>query len=309
MSTAILVEHLSKNYENRNVVRNVSLSVEEGEIFGFLGPNGAGKTTSIRMIIGEISRDTGRIEIMGMSMPEDREKIKAIMGVVPDHQNLYDRLTVRQNLTLFARLYGVEDLRVEELIKLVDLVEHADIPTQKLSRGLRQRTLIARAILHRPKIFFLDEPTSALDPHSSLGIRNLIRILKDQGTTVFLTTHYMEEANSLCDRLAILHRGEITAIDTPKALRLRFGRPCIKVTLKDQISYSAPGESRSGEILELPLNDAVAAEVLAGHLRAGNVLTVHSQEATLEEVFLSLTGDSWRSSEDQAIQDGKAVNP
>ncbi|MFZ2957014.1 MAG: ABC transporter ATP-binding protein [Candidatus Ozemobacteraceae bacterium] len=294
MPAAILVEHLCKKYEGRDVVRDVSLTVQEGEIFGFLGPNGAGKTTSIRMMIGEIPKDAGNVEIAGLAMPAEREKIKILMGVVPDHQNLYDRLTVRQNLSLFARLYGVSDDRVNELIELVNLLEHADLPTQKLSRGLRQRTLIARGLLHRPKIFFLDEPTSALDPHSSLGIRHLIRMLKDQGTTVFLTTHYMEEANSLCDRLAILHRGAITAVDTPEALRLRFGRPTMRVVLKGEGNHP-------GETLELPLNDGPAADLLANHHRAGRILTIHSQEATLEEVFLNLTGDSWKDPEEQAI--------
>lgn len=287
MTTAILVDRLAKKYEGREVVRGVSLEVPEGAIFGFLGPNGAGKTTSIRMMIGEIRPDEGRIEIMGLPMPQAREQIKTLMGVVPDHQNLYDRLTVRENLGLFAQLYGVRSERVEELIKMVNLEEHADLPTAKLSRGLRQRTLIARGLLHRPKVFFLDEPTSALDPHSSLGIRTLIQSLKSQGTTVFLTTHYMEEANSLCDRLAILHRGQIVASDTPETLRLRFGKPRMEVTLKD-------GDGRSGEKLDLPLNDGPAGEHLAALLRDGKVLRIHSQEATLEEVFLNLTGDYWK---------------
>ena len=291
MAAAILVDHLIKSYEGREVVRGISFEVPEGAIFGFLGPNGAGKTTSIRMMIGEIRPDDGRIEVMGLSMPQERDRIKTLMGVVPDHQNLYDRLTVRENLRLFARLYGVEDSRVEELIRSVNLVEHADLPTIKLSRGLRQRTLIARGLLHRPKVFFLDEPTSALDPHSSLGIRSLIRSLKAQGTTVLLTTHYMEEANSLCDRLAILNHGQIVAVDTPEALRLRFGRPRMEITLRT--SDGMPGEK-----LDLPLNDAEAGQRLAGLLGKGEVLRIHSQEASLEEVFLNLTGDYWKEYED-----------
>lgn len=286
MTTAILVENLARSYADREVVKRISFSVRAGEIFGFLGPNGAGKTTSIRMMIGELIPDSGRIEIMGLPMPSDRDRIKAIIGVVPDHQNLYDRLTVRQNLDLFCRLYGVPPARTDELLALVHLNEHAAVPTSRLSRGLRQRTLIARGILHRPQVFFLDEPTSALDPHSALVIRKLIRALREQGTTVLLTTHYMEEANSLCDRIAIMHEGNIVAVDTPEGLRMRYGRPTIRVTLKD-----------SPQPIDLPLNDRQGALDLAALLQEGRVARLHSQEATLEEAFMRLTGAEWRESE------------
>ncbi|NLI78555.1 MAG: ABC transporter ATP-binding protein [Candidatus Riflebacteria bacterium] len=286
MVPAIQVECLAKSYEGRPVVKQISFEVQPGEIFGFLGPNGAGKTTSIRMMIGELPPDGGKVTIAGLSMPADRDRIKSLMGVVPDHQNLYDRLTVRQNLDVFARLHGVPTGRVEELIDLVDLREHADHPTSRLSRGLRQRTLIARGILHRPQVFFLDEPTSALDPHSARSIRSLIQSLRDQGTTVFLTTHYMEEANSLCHRIAIMHQGTIVATDTPAGLRMRYGRPTIRITLKDE---AAP--------VEVPLNDADGARTLAGYLEADRVARVHSQEATLEEAFMRLTGAEWREHE------------
>ncbi|RCK79476.1 MAG: ABC transporter, ATP-binding protein [Candidatus Ozemobacter sibiricus] len=282
MPPAIRVERLAKSFEGRQVVKEISFEVHPGEIFGFLGPNGAGKTTSIRMMIGELVPDAGEVVIAGLPMPAERDRLKSIIGVVPDHQNLYDRLTVRQNLDLFARLYQVPPQRVDELIDLVHLREHLDHPTVRLSRGLRQRTLIARGILHRPSVFFLDEPTSALDPHSAQVIRRLIRDLRDQGTTVFLTTHYMEEANSLCHRIAIMHQGTIVAIDTPAGLRMRFGRPTIRVTLKDA---EAP--------VELPLNDPEGARTLAGFLAAGRVARLHSQEATLEEAFMRLTGAEW----------------
>lgn len=293
METALLVENISKRYGAREVVKGISFAVKPAEIFGFLGPNGAGKTTSIRMMIGELPRDGGRVEIMGYRMPEDREKVIEIMGVVPDHQNLYDRLTVRQNLDLFSRLFGIPPKRIDEVIDLVGLKEHADVPTQNLSRGLRQRTLIGRGILHQPKIFFLDEPTSALDPHSAMAIRELIQRLKAQGTTVLLTTHYMEEANSLCDRLAILHQGVLVATDTPEQLRLRYGRPVLKVTLK-------PSGNEEPPLLELPMNDKQGAATLNDLLAAGKVLRLHSQEATLEEVFLNLTGNAWKAPEGEA---------
>jgi ABC-2 type transport system ATP-binding protein len=291
MSAAIFVKDLSKSYDGKQVVKGISFEVKPGEVFGFLGPNGAGKTTSIKMMIGELARDSGEIAIYGMKIPEDREEAKKIMGVVPDYQNLYDRLTVRQNLETFARLYEVPFSRVDELIKLVNLEEHALLPTQKLSRGLRQRTLIARGLLHSPRVFFLDEPTSALDPHSSLGIRKLIRHLQDQGTTVFITTHYMEEADQLCDRIAIMHRGQITAVDTPEALKRQHGRPTISITLKPLPDGDAE------EIREIPLQGDPGPELSAA-LKAGRVVKIHSQEATLEKVFLQLTGDYWKDQEE-----------
>lgn len=290
MKQAILVENLSKRFGDNNVVKGISFVVEEGEIFGFLGPNGAGKTTSIRMMIGELPYDGGRIEILGMPMPDERETIKKIIGVVPDHQNLYDRLTVRQNLDLFARLTDTPVERIDEVLALVNMKEHENVPTQKLSRGLRQRTLIARGILHKPQVFFLDEPTSALDPHSASAIRKLIRTMKHQGTTVLLTTHYMEEATMLCDRLAILHQGNIVAVDTPDSLRIRFGKANIAVTLK-------PTADEPEKRIEVPLNDEASARKIERYLSEGKVLKIHSQEATLEEVFMNLTGSQWKESD------------
>ncbi len=290
MESAIMVSDLSKKFGEREVVQGISFSVRKGEIFGFLGPNGAGKTTSIRMMIGEIDRDGGKIEIMGYPMPEKRDEIKRLIGVVPDHQNLYDRLTVFQNLDFFARLYGVGQARVDELLGMVRLEPHRDVQTVKLSRGLRQRTLIARGLLHDPPVFFLDEPTSALDPHSALAIRNLIQALKNKGTTVFLTTHYMEEANSLCDRLAIMHQGRIVAVDTPEALRMRFGKPSVAVSLKGN------GETPASRV-ELPLQGPETPAKLARMLQEGQVLKIHSLEATLEEAFMQLTGAEWKEQE------------
>lgn len=286
MEHAIFVENLRKTFENREVVKGTAFSVRPGEIFGFLGPNGAGKTTSIKMMIGELPADAGTIRILDMDMPGQRDSIKKIMGVVPDHQNLYDRLTVRQNLDLFTRLHEEPPSRIDELLEMVDLQEHADVPTNKLSRGLRQRTLIARGLIHRPKVFFLDEPTSALDPHSAIGIRTVIETLRDRGTTVFITTHYMEEANQLCDRIAIMNKGSIVAIDTPEALKLKFGQKKVKLTL-------AGLNGGPTEELDLPM-DFSAGEKITACLKEGRIIKMHSQEATLEEVFLNLTGDPWQ---------------
>ncbi len=294
MQAAIIVENLCKTYGKIGVVNNISFSVRTGEIFGLLGPNGAGKTTTTRMIIGEIQKDSGNIKILGKSIPEDVSQVKQLIGVVPDHQNLYDRISVRQNLDFFARLHEVDSHRIDIILEKVFLTEHQHKAAINLSRGLRQRALIARALLHKPQVFFLDEPTSALDPNSALLIRELILELQNQGTTVLLTTHYMEEADSLCDRLAIMHKGSIVALDTAENLK----RSCGKSSLV--IEYEK-NEHRLRQ--EFQLNDQAEKEKAAKVLCKEHIINIHSQEPTLEKVFLKFTGAKW----DNAEQDEKEV--
>ncbi len=293
MAIALNVSNLRKTYGKIEVVKGLSFEINSGEIFGFLGPNGAGKTTSIRMMIGEISPDCGDIQIFSKKMPADRQEIKQTIGVVPDYQNLYDRLTVRQNLELFCQLQDLPLSRIDEVLELVVLKDHQSKPCKALSRGLRQRTLIARGILHKPKLFFLDEPTSALDPQSAHLIRELVKKLRDEGTTVLITTHYMEEANSLCDRICIMHKGEIIALDTPENLKKSYGKNSIL------IECSVDNSSKT-ETLELPMNEETTASKLSQLMKEKRILKIHSQEATLEEVFINLTGAAWK--EDGEIQ-------
>ncbi|MDN5278816.1 MAG: type transport system ATP-binding protein [Clostridiales bacterium] len=289
MNPAISVEDLSKSFAGNRVVNGISFRVEAGEIFGFLGPNGAGKTTSIRMMIGEISKDQGSIEIKGLSVPQNMAEVKKLIGVVPDNQNLYDRLTVRQNLEFFADLNNVEHSRIDEILEKVFLTEHQHKAATNLSRGLRQRTLIARGLLHKPEIFFLDEPTSALDPNSALLIRQLVRELRNQGTTIFLTTHYMEEADDLCDRLAIMHRGNIVACGNSSDLKKNYGRESILMDYQ---------ENDVIKTAEYSLTDEQQRKKAAELLASGRILKIHSQEASLEEVFLRVTGSEWHESEE-----------
>lgn len=288
---AIDVCGLIKRYGDQEVVRSISFAVEKGEIFGFLGPNGAGKTTSIRMIIGEIPASGGQISVLGHPVPAELPAIKKLIGVVPDYQNLYDRLSVRQNLEFFAALNHVPAAEIDKVLEEVFLTEHQAKACKDLSRGLRQRALIARGLLHKPEVFFLDEPTSALDPHSAKLIRDLVLKLKNGGTTVFLTTHYMEEADMLCDRLAIMNRGTIVACGSPEHLKKQFGRRSARVEI---LRADKP------ETLEFSIDDAEQKEKLAQTLNSSRILTIHTMEAKLEEVFMKVTGDKWKPESEEA---------
>ena len=201
---AIEVENLSRTFNDLKAVDNISFSVQAGEIFGFLGHNGAGKTTTIRMLSGQLLPTSGRGQVAGCDVVSEQKRLKPLIGVVSEHQNLYERMSGRENLEFAARLYGQTNRRVDEALEQVALLERAKDKVKNYSNGMKQRLLIARALLHRPKIVFLDEPTRGLDPVVGREIRRLIVDLSNEGVTIFLTTHYMEEADQLCGRVAFL---------------------------------------------------------------------------------------------------------
>jgi ABC-2 type transport system ATP-binding protein len=216
---AIDVQNLTRDYNRLRALDRISFSVERGEVFGFLGPNGAGKTTTIKIL-------------MGCDVVEERQQLKPQIGVVFETQNIYERLTARDNLAFFARLYGINHGRVDEVLAQVGLKNRAKERVKKYSNGMKQRLLIARALLHRPKVLFLDEPTRGLDPKVAREIRTFVAALTRQDVTVFLTTHYMEEADQLCDRVAILDHGRIVALAAPERLKVEFSLG-EKTTLED----------------------------------------------------------------------------
>lgn len=218
----IVVQKLTRTFDGIQALAGISFTVEEGELFGFLGPNGAGKTTTIRILTGQLRPSSGSARVAGCDVVHERNALKPQIGVVFEHQNLYQRLSARQNLNFTARLYGVSKQTVDEMLERVGLQDRADDDLKKYSNGMKQRVLIARAILHRPKVLFLDEPTRGLDPSMARGIRSLVKYLTQTGMTVFLTTHYMEEADQLCDRVAILDQGRIVALDTPEQLKADY---------------------------------------------------------------------------------------
>jgi ABC-2 type transport system ATP-binding protein len=229
---AIEVDNLTRNYNGLCAVDNISFDVEHGEIFGFLGPNGAGKTTTIKMLTGQLRPTSGEARVIGCDVVEGRQELKPQIGVVFEYQNVYERLSARDNLGFYARLYGVEKNRVGEVLSQVGLMGRERDKIKKYSNGMKQRLLIARALLHEPKVLFLDEPTRGLDPGVARDIRAIVADLAKGGVTVFLTTHYMEEADRLSNRVAIIDQGRIVALDAPERLKLEHGNGQ-DITLED----------------------------------------------------------------------------
>jgi len=274
----IAAKDLTKRYGPVKAVDGISFEVARGEIFSLLGHNGAGKTTTIRMLTCRIKPSSGTAEVAGFNCATQPDRIKPRVNLVSQDQNLYERMSGRDNLAFFASLYGASPSRVVELMRIVGLTEVAARRVKTYSGGMKQRLLIARALVNQPEVLFLDEPTAGLDPASAKEVRTLIKDLSQAGTTVFLTTHYMEEADELSDRVAFLAHGKIVALDTPRELKLRYGQKTAKVLLED----------RSETTIALGSVDDAAR--MATWMRGGQVLTVHSQEGTLEDVFIALAG-------------------
>lgn len=276
---AIDVRNLSKHYGAVRAVDDISFSVEQGEIFGLLGHNGAGKTTTIRMMTGRTKPTGGSVRIAGFDAVTQLEQIKPLINLVFEDQNLYERMSGQDNLAFFAKLYGVPKSRVSTLLDRVGLdAEARKRKVKTYSSGMKQRLLIARALINDPKILFLDEPTRGLDPSSARELRQIVREMSEQGTTVVLCTHYMEEADELCDRVAFMSSGKIVAMDTPQELKLMYGTPSARLLLKDRsellVDLDSPDDARRVEQL----------------MANGEVLTIHSQEGTLEDVFVNVAG-------------------
>jgi len=244
---AIEVHDLSRDYNGMRAVDGISFSVEPGEIFGFLGPNGAGKTTTIKILTGQLRPSAGWARVAGCDVVTERDSLKPQIGVVFEHQNIYERLSARDNLVFVARLYGINTGLVDEALAQVGLSDRSKEKTKNFSNGMKQRLLIARALLHRPKVLFMDEPTRGLDPNVARDIRGYISKLAEQGVTVFLTTHYMQEADRLCDRVAIIDQGHIVAIDSPERLKAEYGTS--QGTSLEDVFVELTGRSLQRDIL------------------------------------------------------------
>jgi ABC-2 type transport system ATP-binding protein len=277
---AIQVDGISYAYGDIQAVKNVSFEVQPGEILGFLGPNGAGKSTTIKMLTGQMNPDSGNAKILGIDINQDDPEMQAQIGVCFEEKNLYLNMSGIENLDFFASLFGIKDANSEEVLRRVGLADRAKDRVQSYSKGMRQRMMISRAFINKPKVLFLDEPTDGLDPVTSAAIRKTIKEEADRGAAVLLTTHDMFEADELSDRVAFINDGEIVALDTAENLKLQHGKKGVKVRLRD-------GEGVREE--DIALDDG-GSRRLAELSASPDLMTIHTEEATLEAIFIELTG-------------------
>jgi ABC-2 type transport system ATP-binding protein len=270
---------LTKEYSGINVVDGLDLNVEKGEIFGFLGPNGAGKTTTIRMLTTLTRPTSGSIFIDGFDVVKEPSRVKSVFGIVQQHQSLNRELTVRENLEVHAKLHHLSRLerkkRIDELIDYVDMAAYADQLIDTISGGMKRRTMIARALIHRPKLLILDEPTVGLDAQTRRRVWDLIRGMNSEGATVFLTTHYIEEAEALSDRVGILHHGKLISVGHPLDLRRKLGLMTVETKENGRTKYSF-------------FQDRIAASKFIQEMGAGDKVVM--RQSNLEDVFVELTG-------------------
>ena len=278
LSELIEVDDLKKHYGAVRAVDGITFSVSAGEVFGLLGHNGAGKTTTMRMLTGRTLPTGGAAQIAGFDVVRQLNQVKPIINVVFEDQNLYERLTGYDNLRVFADLYDVPRNRVDELLARVGLTGASGRKVKTYSSGMKQRLLIARSLINEPRVLMLDEPTKGLDPSSAREMRDIVRELAASNVSVLLCTHYMEEADELCNRVAFLSNGKIVALDNPRELKLRYGQQTARVLLQD----------RSEQTIDLTNVDD--ARRLADWMEQSSVLTIHSQEGTLEDVFIAVAG-------------------
>ncbi len=303
----IETKNLTKKFDKLTAVNKVNLKIREGEIFGLLGPNGAGKTTTLSMLATLIKPTSGTASVNGFDVEKDSSKVRHSIGFVFQDPSSDDLLTGRENLYLHALMYGVNmknvNQKMDEVLKLVDLVGRQHDQVKKYSGGMRRRLELARGLLHEPKILFLDEPTLGLDPQTRSHLWGYIkRLSKDKRVTIIITTHYMDEADALCDRLAIIDHGKVVALDTPENLKKKLGGDVVKLKISNpnvarlkRLKYVKSIKKEDGSLL-LSVNDAGKhlQEILKN---AGNVENVESRSPTLNDVFLYFTGSEIRDDE------------
>ncbi|MCI0394070.1 MAG: ABC transporter ATP-binding protein [Chloroflexi bacterium] len=299
---AIEVRDLKKHYGSTKAVDGISFHVEQGEIFGMLGPNGAGKTTTVEIVEGLREPDAGQVHVLGLDVQRHPQAVKSRIGVQLQTTALYPRLTVREVLELFRTFFPGQTRTAGELIALVNLEEKEDTLSKDLSGGQRQRLSVALALVNQPEIVFLDEPTTGLDPQARRSMWDTIRSIRQNGATVFLTTHYMEEAQLLCHRVAVMDMGHIIALDSPgRLISQHFAETAVEfedlMDMPAQGTFSTlPGVTRSqrdSATVTLFTTDTTATlGALTRLAEAGTIHfdALHVRRATLEDVFLKLTG-------------------
>ncbi len=278
MNRKIWAKGIEMSFHGKRVLEQLDVEIGSGEIFGLLGPSGAGKTTFIKILTGQLTQSGGVAELLGQDTRKLSSAVYCNIGMVLDNSGLYDRLSCYDNLLLFAEIYRIPKTKITQVLKRVGLEDAKKKTVSKLSKGMRQRLIFARAILQEPEILFLDEPTSGLDPQTAAGIHQLILEEKAKGTTIFLTTHNMEEATKLCDYVGLLHQGVLVEYGVP-------GEVCRKYNTQNQLQVLL----RNGEVQVLP-NDASSVECLCQYLLGNEIESIHSTEPNLETVFMQLTG-------------------
>lgn len=308
---AIKISNLTKRFENVTALDNLSLAVKYGEIFGLLGPNGSGKTTTINIVSGLSRPTSGQVKVLGYDITENTNAVHAVLGAVPQETALYEELTAWTNMTIHADLYGVcrseREQRITNMLNLVQLYERRDNRVSTFSGGMKRRLALARALLHDPKLLYLDEPTLGVDVQSRRALWDYILDLKKKGKTILLTTNYLEEANALCDRLAILDHGRLVAIDTSSNLKRRYGDTIIEIETTSPISQNIvtrmrtlPGitkvhqNDKELKITSIGDNTSTIGQIVMLVTKETALRTISQREPNLDEIFLNLTGSALR---------------
>lgn len=278
MKSIVEMKHIKMLFGEKQALDDINISVAEGEIFGLLGPSGAGKTTMIKILTGQLAPTAGEASIFGEKVNGIKEEVYERIGMVLDTSGLYSRLTCYDNLKVFAEIHGIDKSIIDWVLEVVQLSDVKKKQVSKLSKGMAQRLVFARAILHDPDLLFLDEPTSGLDPATAQEIHRLIFELRRRGTTIFMTTHNMSEATLLCDHVALLNEGNIAEYGEPEALCRKYdSRRKLHICLKN------------GEEVELA-NAPESAEWVSYYIKEGMLESIHSSEPDLATVFIDLTG-------------------
>ena len=280
MNKAIIMEHVKKCFGDKTVLKDISFSIQKGEVFGLLGPSGSGKTTIMNILTGQIKKTDGNAYILGCNTDNLTSDIYEGIGMVLDRASLFERLSCYRNLAIFAEIHNIEKKQIHKILEMVNLKDQTKIKAYQLSKGMRQRLAIARALIHKPNILFLDEPTNGLDPSNVQNIHDVILSLRKQGVTVFLTTHKMDEAARLCDNIAIINHGIIMEYGVPSEICRKYNHDdSIDIKLKD------------GREIKLDNSDE-ASDTIISLIKNRQIETIHSSEPDLESVFLSVTEES-----------------
>lgn len=278
----IEVEHIRKRFGNKDALTDVSFSIPKGEIFGFLGPSGSGKTTLIKILTAQLNPTSGQASVFNEPAERMRQSAQKMrFGILTDNSGLYERLTIEENLELYRKLYDLPRSSIDKVLQFVNLSGDRTTKVNRLSKGMRQRVMLACAVIHEPELLFLDEPTSALDPVNSAHIYKGLRYLNEKGTTIFLTTHDMTEAEWMCHRVAILYQGQIQAIGSPKELKKQHRENVVRVELTH------------GETYELPIDEGTADQI-ADWMKRGVIDRLETIEPSLEDIFIKMTGSELR---------------